>query len=62
MIPLIKNLICKIFGHSMYFDSTDICGPSTCKICGHKESGIEWTPIPMPKCKEPRKECQHCGR
>lgn len=61
MDKFIRKLICNIFGHLMYFDSHDVCGPSTCKICKHKEPAMEWPSIPMPKCKEPKKECQHCG-
>jgi hypothetical protein len=47
------NILCKIFGHKMYFDTCDIGGPSTCKRCGHKEPAIVWTRIPMPEVKPP---------
>lgn len=37
-----KNFWCKIFGHRMFFDTANAAGPSTCKRCNHKISGIKW--------------------
>ena len=56
------SLLCKIFGHRMYFDSHDVSGPSTCKRCGHKEAGIDWGDrVPMPDVKPPKQEkCNSC--
>jgi hypothetical protein len=36
------KIICKIFGHKLYFDTSNVAGPSTCKRCGHKEPAIVW--------------------
>jgi len=36
------KFLCKVFGHWMVSDSDNIAGPSTCRICGHKEKGIIW--------------------
>lgn len=36
-------MICRIFGHAMRFDSSDISGPSTCKRCPHHEPAIVWS-------------------
>ena len=54
------NILCKIFGHRMYFDGCDIGGPSRCHRwkCDHKEPGIDWEkklPL-MPKVKHSRAE------
>lgn len=41
------KLLCRIFGHRMHFDTTNVCGTSTCKRtgCNHKLKGINWPPI-----------------
>jgi hypothetical protein len=39
------KLLCRIFGHRMFFDGAGLAGvggPSTCKRCGHKDPGIDW--------------------
>ncbi len=48
---MIRNLLCRIFGHKMYFDTSDVGGSSTCKRCPHTEPGINWNNKcpPMPK-------------
>lgn len=39
----IKKIICRIFGHRMFFDGPSCVGPSTCKRCGFKkENKIYW--------------------
>ena len=49
------NILCKIFGHKMYFDSFDIGGPTTCKRCDHKEPAIKLAyTIAMPKVRSPK--------
>jgi len=50
------KILCKLFGHKMFFDTTDCTGPSTCKRCGHTEPGVIWTHPPMPPVKEAKKE------
>jgi len=47
------NILCKIFGHRMYFDTHDIFGPLHCRRwrCDHTELGLEWDYPPMPKSK-----------
>ena len=47
------NIICFVFGHSMWFDR-EILGSSTCKRCGHKESAVKFNIPPMPVCKNPK--------
>jgi hypothetical protein len=37
------NILCRLFGHKMYFDSTDVSGPSTCKRCGHTHPSVDWS-------------------
>jgi len=34
--------LCKVFGHSMFFDTENAAGSSICKRCGHKKPAIEW--------------------
>ncbi len=34
--------VCKIFGHFMCSDTNNVAGPSSCKLCTHKEKAIEW--------------------
>ena len=39
------KLLCRIFGHRMFFDTDNVCGTSTCKrkLCDHKEeNSINW--------------------
>lgn len=52
------NILCKIFGHNMWFNTNDVLGPSHCKkwFCNHKEKAIEFNFIPIPKCKPPKKQ------
>ena len=53
------KLLCRLFGHRLYFDNWGIAGTSTCKRCGHKEPAIDWDrnpPPPMPKAKAPKGE------
>lgn len=38
----VRAVVCNIFGHFMFFDTDSAAGPSTCKLCGHKEPGIKW--------------------
>lgn len=43
----------------MYFDTSDICGPSHCIRwkCAHKKEAVKWPrPPAMPPCK-PAKRC-----
>jgi len=51
------NILCKIFGHSTYFNTSDITDPSYYKRwkCKHKEKGTVWERLPMPKTKSPKK-------
>ncbi len=51
------NILCKIFGHRMYFDSWDVSGPSHCVRfkCDHKKEAIKWSRPPMPKYKPAKK-------
>lgn len=46
---VMKKFICKLFGHFMYFDSVDVAGPATCRVCGYKEPGIMWPKPPSRK-------------
>lgn len=39
---LVRAVWCDIFSHPMRFDTSNAAGPSTCRLCGHKESGIKW--------------------
>ena len=41
---------CNIFDHLMFSDTDDVAGPSTCKLCGHKEDGLEGYRPPVPPC------------
>lgn len=50
----LSKLICKIFGHNMFYWNTDISGPSQCKRCGHIEPGVVWSVPPMPSVKPPK--------
>jgi hypothetical protein len=44
-----KKIFCKFFGHWMFFDTCDVTGTSTCKICGHKQSNeVIWPHEPPP--------------
>lgn len=38
------KFLCRIFGHNMRSDTSDVAGPSHCcrKGCDHKEPGIDW--------------------
>jgi|GEM_PF-4040485 len=47
----LDGMICRLFGHWMFFDTGDVFGPSTCKICKHKEPGstFAWPPAPAIK-------------
>ena len=38
------NILCKLFWHRMYFDTSDVTGPSHCKRwkCDHKDPALEW--------------------
>jgi len=49
------NILCKLFGHAMYFEGNDVSNPSICKRCGHTEPGVNWprTTPSMPKVKPP---------
>ena len=38
----VRAVVCNILGHFMRFDTDNAAGPSTCKLCGHKEPGIKW--------------------
>lgn len=37
-----ESLLCKLFGHRMFFDTGNVAGPSTCKRCDYKERGVVW--------------------
>ena len=39
---MMANLLCRIFGHWMFFDSSDVSGGSTCKRCGFHTTAIKW--------------------
>lgn len=36
------TIVCNTFNHFMCFDTSNVAGASTCKLCGHKEPGIKW--------------------
>ena len=60
------NVICKIIGHSMWFDYPDVTAPAHCKRwkCNHKEPAMECEAPVMLKVKEPKIAsifCEHCG-
>ena len=50
------NILCKIFGHRLYFDTVDIFGSSHCVRwgCNYKESAVKLPQIPMPTVKAPK--------
>lgn len=50
------KILCKLFGHRMYFDSWNAADASTCKRCEHKKPAIKWEKPPMPKVKPPKTE------
>ena len=54
MLKKLKALMCKALGHRMYFDTSDVGGPSTCRMCGRAEPAVEWArgcpPMPPKKC------------
>ena len=52
------NILCKLFGHRMYFVGSNIFGPSYCVRwrCNHKEDAHQWRLPMMPKCKPPKKD------
>ena len=55
------KILCKYFGHKLYFDTANVCGSSTCIRCGHKEPPVEFDYPLMPKVKPEKKEkCESC--
>jgi len=39
-------ILCRIFVHKMFFDTSNAAGPSHCSRCSHKEEGIKWPRSP----------------
>lgn len=50
------NILCKIFGHRMYFHGCDIARPSYCTRhgCNHTEPQVSCGNAPMPEIKPPK--------
>ena len=50
------NILCKIFGHRMFFNGSNIFGGSHCArwFCAHTDPGKDWLWPDPPPCKPPR--------
>ncbi len=36
------NLLCTVLGHRMFFETSNVAGPSSCSRCDYTEEGIVW--------------------